>query len=162
MESGQAVEGDGPPILYLDCRGKDITSPQGFANAIRELVTKDAGLQEWWKGIESVAKASTVGPSVFQTDLGKLFAPAADKAPMASIIDSLTTFLEATRPLTYKPVIIIDEANVLMEWRGDPGHAQLKALLCFFVWVTKQEHLGHIVLASAEELLVDFLFFGKY
>ena len=161
-ESGQAVEGDGPsPVLYLNCRGKDVTSPQGFANAIRELVTEDAGLKDWWKGIESVVKASTVGPSVFQTDLGKLFATAADKAPMASIIDSLTIFLEATRPLPYKPVIVIDEANKLMRWRDDPGHTQLRDLLDFFVKTTKEDHLGHFVLASSESFVIDFLEKGK-
>jgi ATPase domain predominantly from Archaea len=90
-----------------------------------------------------------------------LFGPVADKPPIDSIIDSSTTFLEATRPLTYKPVFIIDEADVLMEWRNDPGHTQLKALLRFFVKTTKEDHLGHIVLASSESFLIDFLEKGK-
>jgi hypothetical protein len=80
---------------------------------------------------------------------------------MASIIASLTTFLEATRPLPYKPVIIIDEANVMMDWDDDPGRKQLKYLLRFFVATTKEDHLGHIVLASSESFVIDFLEKGK-
>ncbi|KAG7672512.1 hypothetical protein KSW81_001475 [Nannochloris sp. 'desiccata'] len=150
-ELAQAVIGQGPPpILYLDCRGKDISSPRQFANAIRQLIIGDAGLKNWWAGI----KLKFPG---FELDLEKIFEPATGKRPMESIIASLTTFLEATRPLPYKPVIIIDEANVLLDWHDDPGRTQLKALLRFFVRTTKQEHLGHFVLASSESFVVDFL-----
>jgi hypothetical protein len=161
-ESGQSVEGDGPsPVLYLNCRGKDVTSPQGFANAIRELVTEDAGLQNWWKKLGEAVEGDKLKLPGYEKNLGNVFRPAADKAPMASIIDSLTEFLEATRPLPYKPVIIIDEANKLMRWRGDPGHTQLRDLLDFFVKTTKEDHLGHFVLASSESFVIDFLEKGK-
>ncbi|KAG7674718.1 putative ATP-binding protein [Nannochloris sp. 'desiccata'] len=150
-ELGQAVIGEGPPpILYLDCRGKDISSPKKFANAIRQLVIGDAGLKNWWAGV----KIKLPG---LELDLEKIFEQAAGKPPMESIIDSLTTFLEATRPLPYKPVIIIDEANKLMRWSDDPGHIELRNLLDFFVRTTKQEHLGHFVLASSESFVIDFL-----
>ncbi|KAH7619733.1 putative Uncharacterized ATP-binding protein MJECL15 [Nannochloris sp. 'desiccata'] len=150
-EFAQAVIGEGPPpILYLDCRGKDISSPKKFANAIRQLVIGDAGLKNWWAGV----KIKLPG---LELDLEKIFEQAAGKPPMESIIDSLTTFLEATRPLPYKPVIIIDEANKLMRWSDDPGHIELKNLLDFFVRTTKQEHLGHFVLASSESFVIDFL-----
>ena len=154
-ESGQATIGEGPrPILYLNCRGKDISSPRQFASAIRQLVIEDAGLKNWCAGI----KLKFPG---FELDLEKIFKPAADKPPMESIIDSLTTFLEATRPLPYKPVIIIDEANKLMRWSDDPGHKELRNLLDFFVKTTKEDHLGHFVLASSESFVIDFLEKGK-
>ena len=154
-ELGQAVIGEGPPpILYLDCRGKDISSPQQFANAIRQLIIGDAGLKNWWAGI----KLKFTG---LELDLEKIFEPAAGNPPMESIIASLTTFLEATRPLPYKPVIIIDEANKLMRWSDDPDKKELKNLLDFFVRTTKQEHLGHFVLASSESFVIDFLEKGK-
>ena len=151
----QAAKDEGPPpVLYLNCRGKDITSPTQFANTIRELVTEDAGLNKWTVDVKIKF------PNV-DIDVKKIFEPTPDKEPMASIIYSLTKFLEATRPLPYKPVFIIDEANVLMEWRDDPGHTQLKALLRFFVMTTKEDHMGHIVLASSESFVVDFLEKGK-
>ena len=154
-ELGQAVTGEGPPpILYLDCRGTDISSPEKFANAIRQLVAGDAGLKNWWAGV----KIKLPG---LELDLEKIFEPAAGKPPMESIIDSLTTFFEATRPLPYKPVIIIDEANVMMDWHDDPGRTQLKALLRFFVKTSKEDHLAHVVLASSESFVIDFLETGK-
>jgi hypothetical protein len=154
-ELSQAVKGAGlPPVLYLNCRGTDITSPQQFANAIRKLFAKDTSLDKWSIG----AKLRYTN---FELDLQKVFEPEPTKAPMDSIISSLTEFLEATRPLPFKPVLIIDEANVLMEWRDDPGHTQLKALLRFFVRVTKEDHLGHFVLASSESFVIDFLEKGK-
>ena len=154
-ELAQAVIGEGPPpILYLNCRGKDISSPRQFANAIRELVAEDAALKNWLQAIKLKF------PNI-DVDLGKLFEPADDKAPMASIIDSLTKFLEATRPLSYKPVIVIDEANVLLDWHDDPDRTQLKALLRFFVKTTKEDHMGHFVLASSDPFLIDFLEKGK-
>ncbi|KAG7674196.1 hypothetical protein KSW81_006024 [Nannochloris sp. 'desiccata'] len=150
-ELGQAVISEGPPpILYLNCRKKDISSPQQFANAIRELVTKDAAFGKWWQAFKLKL------PNM-EVDLGKLFGLADDTAPMESIIASLTKFLEAVRPMPYKPVIIIDEANVMMDWHDDPGHTQLKALLRFFVATTKEDHLGHFVLASSESFVIDFL-----
>jgi ATPase domain predominantly from Archaea len=161
-ELSQAVKGDAPPpILYLNCRLKDITSPQQFADVIRELVNKDSGLQKWWEKLGEVVEGDKVNLAFYEADLNSLFTPAADKAPMASIINSLTKFLEATRPLPYKPVLIIDEANVLMGWRDDPGRTQLKALLRFFVATTKEEHTGHILLASSESFVIDFLEKGK-
>ena len=50
MNAAQAAGGNTrPPVLYLDCRGHDMTSPQAFANTIKELVTEDASFIEWLK-----------------------------------------------------------------------------------------------------------------
>ena len=144
-----------PPILYLNCRGNDITSPEGFASSIRQLVVGDDVFKNWWTGIK-------IKTPYGEADLGKMFAPAADK-PIQSIIDSLTILLKNTRQLPMKPVFIIDEANVLMDWnvQKDPDRTQLKALLRFFVQATKEDHLGHFVLASSESFVINFLENGK-
>jgi len=52
------------------------------------------------------------------------------------------------------PVIIIDEANALMEWKET---ATLNALLKFFVYLTKQEQLAHVVLATSDTFLTQWL-----
>ena len=139
-EAAQATKGHAsPPILYLDCRG--ISSPEQFANALRELVTMDAGLVE---------------------SLEKIFEPAPDKEfPMESIFDSFDSIFEATRSKSKKPVFIIDEAHMLLRWRDDPEHKQLKSLLRFFVATTKQDHLGHVVLATSEYSFLDYIMTGK-
>ena len=158
LDKAQPRKYNATPVLYLNCRGKDVASPQGFANAIRELITNDDGLQEWWKkNVKSLQVGASVKGAGNQLKLDVVFAPAPNKSPMASIIDSLTAFLEATRDLPENPVIIIDEANKLMRWGDDPGNKQLKDLLDFFVKTTKEDHLGHIVLASSESFVINFL-----
>jgi hypothetical protein len=153
-----ATQADGrPPILYVNCRRKAIYSPKAFARVIMDLLLENKLLEEWWKTVPSLWVGGEVKVPGYQADLKKLFEPAADKTPIASIIDSLTIFFEATRPLPYKPVIIIDEACSMLDWSEDPGFVQLKALLDFLVWATKKEHLGHIVLATLESFLVDWL-----
>ena len=52
------------------------------------------------------------------------------------------------------PVIIIDEANALMEWKDA---ATLSALLKFFVYLTKQEQLAHVILATSDTFLTQWL-----
>ena len=52
------------------------------------------------------------------------------------------------------PVIIVDEANALQEWEDAKS---LKALLKFFVYLTKEEQLAHVVLATSDTFLVEWL-----
>ena len=52
------------------------------------------------------------------------------------------------------PVIIIDEANALMEWKDTET---LSALLKFFVYLTKQEQLAHVILATSDTFLTQWL-----
>ena len=46
------------------------------------------------------------------------------------------------------PVIVIDEANVLMGWNKHP--VELASLLRYFVLVTKQEKRCHVLMATSE------------
>jgi hypothetical protein len=52
------------------------------------------------------------------------------------------------------PVIVIDEANALMEWKDAET---LSALLKFFVYLTKQEQLAHVILATSDTFLTQWL-----
>lgn len=47
------------------------------------------------------------------------------------------------------PTIIIDEANQLQQWKEAETN-QLKALLRFFVLITKEAKLAHVVLATSD------------
>jgi hypothetical protein len=55
------------------------------------------------------------------------------------------------------PVIIIDEANALMEWEDKKS---LNALLKFFVYLTKEEQLAHVILATSDTFLTQWLDLG--
>ena len=50
--------------------------------------------------------------------------------------------------------VIIDEANALMEWKDAET---LSALLKFFVYLTKQEQLAHVILATSDTFLMQWL-----
>ena len=50
--------------------------------------------------------------------------------------------------------IIIDEANRLTAWKDKES---LEQLLAFFVYLTKQEQLAHVVLATSDTFLVEWL-----
>ncbi len=52
------------------------------------------------------------------------------------------------------PVIIIDEANALMKWEDEKS---LSALLSFFVYLTKQEQLTHVIFATSDTFLTQWL-----
>ena len=52
------------------------------------------------------------------------------------------------------PVIIIDEANDMQEWEDAKA---LSTLLKFFVYLTKQEKLAHVVLATSDTFLTQWL-----
>ena len=52
------------------------------------------------------------------------------------------------------PVIIIDEANALIDWEDEKS---LAALLKFFVYLTKQEQLAHVILATSDTFLTQWL-----
>ena len=51
-----------------------------------------------------------------------------------------------------------DEANVLMEWYGDEeGEPQLKELMRFFVSVATQDCSAHVVLATSNFFMLEWL-----
>lgn len=54
------------------------------------------------------------------------------------------------------PTIIIDEANQLQQWKKTE-ETQLDALLRFFVLVTKEAKLAHVVLATSESIFEYWL-----
>ncbi|KAL4542072.1 hypothetical protein Ndes2437B_g06389 [Nannochloris sp. 'desiccata'] len=57
-----------------------------------------------------------------------------------------------------KPVIVIDEANNLMDWKElDPAEPQLESLLAFLVAISKQLNLVHVVLATSDYFLASWL-----
>ncbi|KAL4552341.1 hypothetical protein Ndes2526B_g06558 [Nannochloris sp. 'desiccata'] len=56
------------------------------------------------------------------------------------------------------PVIVIDEANNLMDWKElDPAEPQLESLLAFLVAISKQLNLVHVVLATSDYFLASWL-----
>jgi hypothetical protein len=53
-------------------------------------------------------------------------------------------------------VCAADEANKLMRWREEDA-GDLEDLLSFFVMITKEKQLAHVVLATSDYFLVSWL-----
>ncbi|KAL4539599.1 hypothetical protein Ndes2526A_g02626 [Nannochloris sp. 'desiccata'] len=60
--------------------------------------------------------------------------------------------------LRQKPVIVIDEANDLMDWKEpDPLQPELKQLLAFLIGISKQKRQAHVILATSDYFLANWL-----
>ena len=81
-----------------------------------------------------------------------------EATPLNTIIDAYSKFAKEAKqkraPGDPRPVIIIDEANRLTAWKDKES---LEQLLAFFVYLTKQEQLAHVVLATSDTFLVEWL-----
>ncbi|KAG7674809.1 hypothetical protein KSW81_006226 [Nannochloris sp. 'desiccata'] len=70
---------------------------------------------------------------------------------------SLLTSLKIKVKLS-KPVIVIDEANDLMDWKEpNPLQPELKQLLAFLIGISKQKRLMHVILATSDYFLANWL-----
>jgi hypothetical protein len=54
------------------------------------------------------------------------------------------------------PVLVIDEADVLMRWK-DESKAELQTLLSFFVSISKAQRQSHVILATSDHSFRDWL-----
>ena len=81
-----------------------------------------------------------------------------EPTPLNTIIDAYSKMAKEAKqkraPGDQWPVIIIDEANRLTAWKDEES---LEQLLAFFVYLTKEEQLAHVVLATSDTFLVEWL-----
>ena len=81
-----------------------------------------------------------------------------EPTPLNTIIEAYSKMAKEAKqkraPGDPWPVIIIDEANRLTAWKDEES---LEQLLAFFVYLTKQEQLAHVVLATSDTFLVEWL-----
>ncbi|KAH7619579.1 hypothetical protein NADE_006412 [Nannochloris sp. 'desiccata'] len=89
-------------------------------------------------------------------ELVKLFKK--DEENLTETIKKLKIVFKFIASLPRKPVIVIDEANMLMSWKElDPAEPQLESLLAFLVAISKQLNLVHVVLATSDYFLASWL-----
>ncbi|KAL4521200.1 hypothetical protein Ndes2437A_g05135 [Nannochloris sp. 'desiccata'] len=94
--------------------------------------------------------------SLKQTNETPGYARSRDKVELPA--DAGATPAAVPKPPPPKPVIVIDEANMLMKWK-EPGPAepQLESLLAFLVAMSKQNNLVHVYLATSNYFLANWL-----
>jgi hypothetical protein len=157
----QAADVEGPPpVLYLDCRAKDMSTPAELAKHLREIVTGNPSIVTLVTKMLQTVKSLTAkqGAVTFSVDVDAMFSEHRDVTPVASVIASYTELLDLFKASRYKPIIFIDEANVLQGWReAGVGAPELEKLLRFFVKITKQDNAAHVVLATSSSFLEGWL-----
>jgi hypothetical protein len=81
-----------------------------------------------------------------------------EPTPLNTIIEAYSKMAKEAKqkraPGDPWPVIIIDEAIALQNWEDADS---LEQLLAFFVYLTKEEQLAHVVLAAGDTFLVEWL-----
>ena len=164
-----------PRPLYVDCRARDYMSPGAFTENMLECIRNDwpaefvAVLELFGVKVRNAAKVLRVPVKLSVASPrnwgGTPTAGVEFSASGAAAASSLQEFFNAFQVLARKakearkagdpwPVIIIDEANALMDWEDKKSRKQL---LAFFVRVTKQEQLAQVVLATSDTFFLQWL-----
>ena len=144
-----------PRPSYINCRANDYMSPAAFANNLLEC------MQNSWRFDASEFARLVSGLSVDVLADGSVrlgFASPPESSAMKTVLDAYTRLVTQARakraPGDPLPVLIVDQANKLMTWDDEKT---LKALLAFFVMLTKETQLAHVVLATNDAFLAQWL-----
>ena len=136
-------------------------NPEGFSENLVKCMQND-----WQLGADSLLalfpSAMKLAGKVSGVDVSIEFLKAElQKKPQTALRTITDAYLKLVKDAKKKrkegdpwPVIIIDEANALMEWKDAET---LSALLKFFVYLTKQEQLAHVILATSDTFLTQWL-----
>ncbi|DBA72613.1 TPA: hypothetical protein ACH3X2_010361 [Trebouxia sp. C0005] len=155
--------------LYINCREKDYMSSQAFAaqfkfqliEQFRSKALKDFAFTTLDSLSEFRSFVMRLGPTVspirgsaFKQFLQHFQSPSI--TALDDVLKDFVGFLRACKKGPVLPTIIIDEASQLQQWKESENN-QLDALLRFFVLVTKEAKLAHVVLATSESFFEYWL-----
>jgi hypothetical protein len=145
----------GAPVVLISGRGSDLTSASGLGNAIqqarpRSLVERLFGFAKFFGG--GVKLNINVQPI-----LSAEVTPAAAQVVVTELQGLLDVLSSAADPAAGAyPVLIIDEANKLMELEGSSPRA-LSAVLIRLVQVSREQKQSHVILATSDSSFVEWL-----
>ncbi len=146
------------PVVFF-CT--DYMSPAAFSANLVKCIKNDWQLDD--KGfsrlIPSLAKiSSSAFGAEFQVEYLKAELLKDPRSSFQTITDAYLTLVKDAKQKRKAgdpwPVIIIDEANSLTKWKDTES---LEQLLAFFVYLTKQEQLAHVILATSDTFLTQWL-----
>ena len=163
------LEADGRKVSVIDARTCHVSTPDAMASALGSwqpwLLQDDVG--DLVKAL--VEKAPDHGPGVWAAGVAhKLFIgkqSGKDRVAAAAsfgLQDVVYLYLAALSALSVsggsdkKPVIILDQANVLQEW-GPEHKGALSQLLRFFKVMTMQDNSAHVLLFTNDAAFGDWL-----
>ena len=144
-------------------RAADSSDPHKFAYNLLQCIQNDWQLSGRKLGLFKKALKLTVSVAELSGAKGaRSFADAAweiirddtDKGPLQIVMDAYLHLSRSRAAGQPYPVIIIDEANRLTNWKDA---AALDQLLTFLVYISKQEGLAHVLLATSDTFLTQTL-----
>eukprot|EP00898_Chlorokybus_atmophyticus_P000573 jgi/Chlat1/1516/Chrsp12S02034 len=167
---------------YIDCRKTPMRTPQDMAASLSRLPLPTFGdllprnaiikaLRTRFPGLlrrllERASVTSELGLYSFTTNaLADYFwGKPVEPTSLQSVLDAYDALLEAWEKAreegmlkaTGTPVLVIDEANVIMDWSGKYPE-DLKTLLAFLVSNTKQDQRAHVLLATSDSAFINWV-----
>jgi len=139
----------------------DYMNPEAFSENLVKCMQND-----WQLGADSLLAffpaAMKLAGEVSGVDMTLEFLKAElQKKPQSALRTITDAYLKLVNDAKKKrkvgdpwPVIIIDEANALTKWKDDDS---LDSLLAFFVYLTKEAQLAHVILATSDTFLTQWL-----
>ena len=136
-------------------------SPEAFSANLIECTTSDWQLDDKWLLSLFPSLANVAGSALGAAVKVEFVKAELQKDPRTALQTITNAYLKLVKEAKKKrkagdpwPVIIIDEANRLMVWKDKES---LEQLLAFFVYLTKQEQLAHVILATSDTFLTQWL-----
>jgi AAA+ ATPase superfamily predicted ATPase len=164
-------------ICYIDCRGFRASNPTDFARALvtQGLPASITDLSEsssFWQSVRtSLSGVELTVPNVGQLKFAESVAAYRSEAQPVDInraIDMYERLLSAWAKARVRDgkrrlpraVIVLDEANKLMNWSSE-HKLDLDALLAYFTKITKQDKTAHVMLVTSEYAFQGWLTAGE-
>ena len=161
------------PPLHINCRVQAVHTPDSLARTLLSS-TESAG-ERFVDLVVASGKAllgslSTKwlhGNETMELKLSSLAGLIDDlkarpgSAPIASVLELFMKALRQTAAQGRRTHIVIDEANKLTSW-SSAHPVELDMLLSFFVAVSKEQDLAHVLLLTSDYAYINWLEKGKH
>ncbi|KAG7674122.1 hypothetical protein KSW81_005963 [Nannochloris sp. 'desiccata'] len=151
----------GPLFLIIDARFTPVCTPDEVSKALLNALEtrKIQKLMSYVSTSLPLLSSISINAGLVTISLGGLFTKLSGReVKLEEAINKFDKLLEAVGALSVKPVIIIDEANKLMSWKEpDPLQPELQRLLDFLIGISKQKRLAHVILATSDYFLANWL-----
>ncbi|KAL4518707.1 hypothetical protein Ndes2437B_g00790 [Nannochloris sp. 'desiccata'] len=116
---------------------------------------RNCGKSRLLENLSQQYEAQQIGPLFLKIDAR--FTPVCTPDEVAKALLNALETRKIQKVMSY-PVIIIDEANKLMSWKEpDPLQPELQRLLDFLIGISKQKLLAHVILATSDYFLANWL-----
>ncbi|XRO77092.1 ATP-binding protein [Methanocaldococcus sp. 10A] len=148
---------DSYKVFYINFRRYLISEKREFIEAI--FTTKKEGVLEKIKSKSEVINLLIKGAKVLsgvpipEVEFNKLF-----EERINDVFQYLNDILLATKNSGKKPILILDELQMIKDVVLNGQNYLLKELFQFLVSLTKEQHLCHVFCLSSDSLFIEYIY----